>query len=206
MRGRRVITRSGCRPRGSFPSAKNGRMVHFESVLEKHACYLLEFSPGVRSYQEQPLVELPTGERRYPDFEIVDAMGGINYVEVKSRKQLARPEVSERLQCLEEYLNDQGFGYQVLTEADMDQQPRLNNLKLLFAYRTAVATGLDPAVERLLPQEALPYRVVAELIGCATRTLSLLADQHLVFDLQKPFSMDVLVSRPGGAHHETLLF
>lgn len=51
---RKVITRRGRRFRGYFPSRKLGRMVAWESLTERDVILLLEFSPGVLSYQEQP--------------------------------------------------------------------------------------------------------------------------------------------------------
>lgn len=206
MRGRRVITRSGCRPRGSFPSAKLGRQVHFESILEKHACYLLEFSPGVIRYQEQVQIELPDGEVRFPDFEIIDSSGSVRYIEVKAQQQLCRPEVGERLKYLSDYLISQGYGYCVLTEKEINRQPRLENLKLLFAYRSPCSVGLDAFTESLLPTAPTSFRVLVRKAGCQRKALSLLADQHLIFDIDAPFSQDVLVSRPAGDHHASLLF
>ena len=40
--------------RGKFPSMKVNRMIHWESLLERDAIMLFEFSPGVASYREQP--------------------------------------------------------------------------------------------------------------------------------------------------------
>lgn len=54
MLSRRVITRSGRHFRGRYPSRKLGRMVAFESLIERDVILLLEFSRGVLSYQEQP--------------------------------------------------------------------------------------------------------------------------------------------------------
>ena len=50
-------------------------MVEWESLLERDAILLFEFSPGVVSYQEQPaeiLYELEgVIHRYYPDFEVI---------------------------------------------------------------------------------------------------------------------------------------
>ena len=174
--------------------------------MEKHACYLLEFSPGVIRYQEQVQIELPDGEIRFPDFEIIDASGNVIYVEVKAQQQLSRPEVGARLKHLSDYLISQGYGYCVLTEKEINRQPRLENLKLLFAYRSPCCAGLDAVTESLLPTAPTSFRMLAQKAGCQRKALSLLADQHLTFDIEVPFSQDVLVSRPAGDHYASLLF
>ncbi len=51
---RKVVTPSGRKVRGYFPSKKMGRMVAWESQIELDAILLFEFSPGVISFQEQP--------------------------------------------------------------------------------------------------------------------------------------------------------
>ncbi len=50
MLARKVVTRRGRRFRGYYPSAKLGRMVAWESLLERDAILLIEFSPGVLTY------------------------------------------------------------------------------------------------------------------------------------------------------------
>jgi hypothetical protein len=47
---RRVVTRGGRRFRGFFPSAKNGCMVPWESLLERDAITLLEYMRTVRCF------------------------------------------------------------------------------------------------------------------------------------------------------------
>lgn len=60
---------------GLFPSRKNGRLIPFESGLERDLCYQMEFDDSVAAYDSQP-VEItytrPSGRRcrGYPDFLI----------------------------------------------------------------------------------------------------------------------------------------
>ena len=53
--GVRRITNGGRKVIGKFPSIKNGRMVWWESQIERDYLYLLEIDPDVVSYEEQPL-------------------------------------------------------------------------------------------------------------------------------------------------------
>ena len=54
---RTVVTRSGKRFRGYFPSRKLRRMVGWESILERDAIAVLEYLPTVLHYEEQPSEE-----------------------------------------------------------------------------------------------------------------------------------------------------
>lgn len=51
-RVREPITRSRGKVRGQFPSTKMGRMIAWESQLERRACYLFEFCKGVDTFRE----------------------------------------------------------------------------------------------------------------------------------------------------------
>lgn len=53
-RSRKIVRHTGITIRGKFPSRKNGRMVHHESLLELDAIYLFETFHRVREYREQP--------------------------------------------------------------------------------------------------------------------------------------------------------
>jgi hypothetical protein len=87
QRAREVISPSGGIMRGKFPSRKNGRMVHHEGLLELDAIYLLEASPLVTGYREQPTtITYPDGDRvrRYtPDLEVTLDGGASVWIEVK---------------------------------------------------------------------------------------------------------------------------
>lgn len=54
-RVREPITRSRGKVRGQFPSTKMGRMIAWESQLERRACYLFEFCKAVEAFREQPI-------------------------------------------------------------------------------------------------------------------------------------------------------
>jgi hypothetical protein len=54
MRARKVVTRSGKRIRGKFPSTKLGRMVHWESLYERDAILYLFSPPATMRRRTQP--------------------------------------------------------------------------------------------------------------------------------------------------------
>ena len=105
MRVRKVVTRSGKRIRGKFPSAKMNRMVHWESLFERDAILHLEYHPLVVSYQEQPSIETyydAAGEAHlyYPDFCARFVNGNELYIEVKPKRYLATREVRLKLEAV----------------------------------------------------------------------------------------------------------
>jgi hypothetical protein len=74
MSVRRVSNRGG-NIVGHFPSLKLGRMVAFESLIERDFIYLLDYEPAVEHFSEQPLViryQHAGKKRQYtPDFHVV---------------------------------------------------------------------------------------------------------------------------------------
>ena len=99
---RRVVTRGGRRFRGFFPSAKNGCMVPWESLLERDAITLLEYMRTVRRFEAQPRVVLWYDERAdvrvyVPDLRVELLDGRAFEIEVKPAEVLARPDVYLRM-------------------------------------------------------------------------------------------------------------
>ena len=114
-RARKIISPSGGIIRGKFPSRKNGRMIHYEGLLERDAILLFEMSPNIVRYREQPEAILyPDGARlrKYtPDFELCLMSGELVIVEIKPAHSLAREEVTHYLSCVHHYFqrNAQAF-------------------------------------------------------------------------------------------------
>lgn len=129
-------------------------MVHYEGLLELHAFYWLEASPGVRSYRDQPCsVYYPDGEesKRYtPDIEVELLIGERLLVEVKPLKKTQEPEIRHKLQCVHQHLTRLDQDYAVWTDRDIRQQPQLDNLQLIYARASHVRQLDQAAVERCL--------------------------------------------------------
>ncbi len=51
----RQVSNRGGNVIGKFPSIKMGRMIAFESLLERDFIYLLDYDPAVEWFEEQPL-------------------------------------------------------------------------------------------------------------------------------------------------------
>ncbi|WP_321853614.1 TnsA endonuclease N-terminal domain-containing protein, partial [Paraburkholderia tropica] len=124
---RRVVRPTGAAFRGRFPSTKSDRPVSFESLLERDALLLFEFSPGVAAYREQPLFTFYRhGDRmrKYtPDFEVTFVDAGTRLIEVKPDYKLRDTEEVDRLTCLAEHFQRLGTDFQVLSETEIRRSP-----------------------------------------------------------------------------------
>jgi len=71
IRMRKVSTRSRARPTGEYPSWKMSRMLEWESHNELNAFVLLDASPSIKAFAEQPmLIEYSmdgVAAKHYPD-------------------------------------------------------------------------------------------------------------------------------------------
>lgn len=153
MATRKVVTRSGRRVRGVFPSTKNQRMVAWESLLERDAIVLFELSPGVVAYEEQPSIELyyedTVPRKYYPDFALTLRDGSIAHVEVKPRKKLSKRDVAQRFDQIASTYQRQSRQFWILTDEEIRRQPRLANLTRC-AYHLKARTSSKPTSWELL--------------------------------------------------------
>lgn len=135
MKARKVVTRSGRKFKGLFPSKKLQRMVEWESLLERDAILLFEFSPGVVSYQEQPeMIEYEQDgvmRRYYPDFRVIHQSGEIIYFEIKPASVLKEPLMVKKYSAIKDQYDRMSQSYQLLLDNRIRVEPRLRNLKRL---------------------------------------------------------------------------
>lgn len=138
MLSRKVITRRGRGFRGNFPSRKLGRMVAGESITELDAMLVLEFSPGVLSYREQPiLVRYRDGDfvrDYYPDFEVVFTTGEVMHLEIKTAKELAKPITQTKYRAIAADYARRQHGFRILTDDEIRQGAMFENLTLLASF------------------------------------------------------------------------
>lgn len=147
LRAREPIGRSYGLVRGKFPSRKAGRMIHWESQLERDAVFLFEFSPGVSTYREQPLTTYYTLDgktRRYtPDFELTLNTGEVILIEIKPAEKLLEPTEGRRLARISEHFASNGQAFRILTDKEIRQEVLLNNLRLLLRHRHEPLTHFE---------------------------------------------------------------
>ncbi len=210
MASRTVVTRRGRRFRGFFPSYKIGRMVAWESLLELDAIHLLEFSRGVLSYREQPvLIQYADGDLirdYYPDFELVLFDGWTIHLEVKTTYQLAKPKIQSKFQAIAAHYNRQQQEFRLVTENELRREPLLSNVHTL-AYLVGKTKQVLPSPQELLSflgSEIVPFVFAESRIG-RDALLRFLAYGILDCDLNQPLSGDTLVQIVRGGSHASIL-
>lgn len=184
-------------------------MVPWESLLERDAILLFEFSPGVVAYRAQPeLVIYPDGltvRRYFPDFEITTT-GGLNaHIEVKAADKLAQTKTADKYRAIATHYEKQARDYQILSETEIRCEPLFTNLKTLDRQNRPY-DGLESSLLRiatLLRHGPQPLGALG--IDPAT-VWRLLALGHLRCDLSTQISELTEISLPGGESDETLYF
>jgi hypothetical protein len=186
-------------------------MVAWESLLERDAILLIEFSPGVLSYQEQPtLVQYADGTRirdYYPDFELELINGKRIHVEVKSTYQLSKPEIATKYTAIAEHYARARHDYRIVTEAEICREPLQTNLRVL-AYLSAAKPRTLPSNQELADRfgsTAIQFSTFAAELGKDT-TLRLIANGCLECDLNLPLAGDTPVFVAKGGERNATVF
>jgi hypothetical protein len=135
-RARKVIRR-GTRIRvGKFPTLKpTKRSVHWNSPLERDLFFILELDSDVKLFREQPCtIEyfLDGKKHRYTPDLLVVRSNRSQIIEVKPKSKVKKYDQLFRMVAL--ICREHGYEFVVATDVEIRQQPRLNNLKLLWRY------------------------------------------------------------------------
>jgi len=137
-RTRKVVRRTTHRVVGRSPSLKVGRMIHWESQIERDMIKLLEFDPAVLRYAEQPtpMKYLKDGKQRQytPDF-LVETRSGLSVIEVKPAAHLTKEPFCSLLPVIREYYDGQNIPFSVMTDVEIRREPRLANISLILRYQ-----------------------------------------------------------------------
>lgn len=180
---RQVVAPTGGIVRGWFPSIKAQRMVAFESLLERDALYLFEFSPAVANIQEQPFkLQYACGDvvRRYtPDFALDLHDGRTVIVEIKPENKLLQADVAESLRCIEAAFMRQGQVFRVLSDLTIRTQPRLANLQQLYPKRRCpLPETIVFAIQHLAVSPSRPHTLGELANALGNHLLALQAVAH----------------------------
>lgn len=211
MLARKVVTRRGRRFRGYFPSRKLHRMVAWESLLERDAILLLEVSPGVVSFQEQPrVIQYFDGNALcdyYPDFEVALSDGSVFHLEVKTTSKLNAPTVTTKFAAIAAHYQEKGLGYRIVTEQELQREPLLSNAQEL-AYLQGYTRRPLPSFYKLredLGTGTIVFAKAEALLG-RNMVLRLIASGMLACDLNQPLAGHTLLTIKEGERDDSLLF
>lgn len=210
MRVRKVVTRSGKRFRGKFPSQKMNKMVHWESLLERDAIFHFEYHPLVVKYQEQPSIEFyydQHGEQhRYiPDFLVTFKDDSELLVEIKYVCDLASKKARDKYKAVAQRFEEQGRRFRIMTELDIRREPLLSNLQHIHrgGKRIAQTESEVQLAKTLAGSSHLTLaNAVAQLKGLHN-VLRLVRSNHLLVNLEVPLSddSDIFLTKKEGGHH-----
>jgi hypothetical protein len=196
---RKIITRSGRGIRGWFPSIKLGRMVAWESLLERDAICLMEFSPAVLRYQEQPPYTTYSHQRTtrkyFPDIKLKLANHQCAYIEVKPAEKFDDLEIEEKYSAIAAHFAKQDIGFYVLTEREIRQEPRFSNLKLLAYHAGRLHTSIAKVnVERLKRHGTeITLSEAITILGDERDVYRLLASGYCHCDLHSPLTYNTKI-------------
>ena len=133
----RRVSNHGRNVIGRFPSTKMGRMIAFESLLERDFIYLLEYEPSVAWFEEQPMsIEyVQEGKRlRYtPDFHLLEH-GQHVLVECKPQRFVETEENRHKFAAARDWCGEWGWEFRPMTDQQIRTGFRLQNVKLLAQY------------------------------------------------------------------------
>jgi hypothetical protein len=116
-----------------FVSRKNSSTVMCESGLEFDACFHLEFSPSIISFESQPTgIEYQADDkiRRYtPDFMVVKSTGEVEYIEIKPERVHSSQEFREDYEGKRAAYAALGYRLILVSEKQIRSDKLLSNLK-----------------------------------------------------------------------------
>lgn len=211
----RKVSNHGGNITGAVPSRKLGRMIHFESLMERAYIYLLEHDRRVTHYEEQPcrIDYISDGQRRHytPDFAVSWTEGLPSLVECKPSTHLDDDDNRLKWTAAQLWCARHGFTFAVVTEALMQQHAiLLDNLAALagHAYQHYAPQSLDAILAVIQESEApilvsivvgrLPQLHPQHVRACIWH---LLATGTLAADLTKPLHVKTTLVSLGGDVH-----
>lgn len=199
---------------GSFASRKNGRMLGFESLLERDYMLMLEFDDNVERFEEQPVnIPFKKGVKPYvPDILIHYDPARENrrpvLAEVKHTSDLKKnkEKYAPKFEQAQNYAQDRDWDFRVVTEKESRPQ-RLKTLKFLREY---LHVEPDPGdTKRVIAAlgEAGGALPLDELLDCLCTTDTerlllvptvwhLVAAKRLMIDYDRPVHDKTLLSLP----------
>lgn len=214
----RAVSNRGGNIIGRFPSFKLGRMVDFESLIERDFIYLLDFEREVMWFEEQPLTleyEQQGKVRCYtPDFQVV-RQGQPMLVECKPKKAVNLAKNQEKFQAGQTWCAARGWKFQVVTDEELRGGYRLSNVKFLTQF---AHYSLDP---ELINRIRICLTALSEPVTMAEAMTRVAPDQphsvkipiyHLAFHHQlhlpldeAPLSLNSPVSWGGGQYERATI-
>lgn len=202
-RSRKIVSRSRGRPTGKYPSWKMKRMIHWESPYERIAFRLLDATPSVLSYCEQPLkihYEL-NGEPKvhYPDL-LVKTAEATKLWEIKPAHYAVDEQVLERTALLAQCLLEYGYLYQLVPAEELANPSETANALTLLKFGWNDIPIQERERLRLLIEQ-VPYVTWSSVLDGALGPLGrnhicrLVLEGALTFDMSVPLGRETVIAK-----------
>lgn len=204
MKSRKITNTGTLKNIGKFPSLKNGKLVWFESHLERDFIYLTEFDKETIQYREQPFKVQYLLDRKthnyFPDFLVVKK-NKKQVIEIKPQSKVEKDEFVYFSKVMANHLAKEGYEYLVITDSTIRLQPKLFNIKLLWRYaRMPITTKHKVLIYELFSSSSnlLFSEVCSFLSQCKEQkelVYALLFHGYLLTDIENQIIADSLISR-----------
>jgi hypothetical protein len=198
LRARKVVSRSGVKHTGKYPSMKMGRMMQAESEHELHAFQLLDADPQVEAFYEQPfrIIYSIAGavHSHVPDILVkLKGVATAQLWEVKEAKELRDPMLRYRTQYLEEKMPRMGYTYALVPAESLESGHLLKNAqRLLRLGKVPVSEVTRERVRRIVDETGPLTWSAVERGQLGAKGLCVLArlvlEGYFIFDRQAPIS------------------
>ena len=188
---------------GNFSSCKMGTSVSYSSLLQKDFMYWLEFDPDVLSYST-PAISFDyyhNGKQKCyaPDFQVVRRQKK-QIIEVKPQKVIERDKYQRLYQFLSDICNETGWMFVALTESEVQREPILSNIKLLYRYERENFSvdeyrGCLETVRSIVPASLTEVAAALNEQKIRQNVLFKLLFHHLVeIDLNRSINADSIIT------------
>ncbi len=203
---------------GYFPSIKMGRMINFESLIERDFAYLLDYELNVERFYEQPTtIEYHHNgkRRRYtPDFHVV-CSGQDLLVECKARRFVDDPDNQVKFEAARLWCGERGWLFGLVTDDLLAANWRVVNIKLLTRFaRYSVSTAIKRHILACLSSAASLVSVsdIMRMVYPAAPQQALIPILHMAFHHwvyipldDAEITLESLVALPGDLDGKGLL-
>ncbi len=200
MPARRIVTGSGARVRGIYPSHRYGHPIHWEAPTERDLLHVLEFSRLTSNVIHQPSrLKFTFADRVIdytPDYLVLGSLMEPAIAECKPKKFLQLQAISDRLAEIREVFDVLGMRFVVVDETKFANPTLWENVhKLRSAQAPRRRAPYDAKVNDVL--RALDFTTFGELallVGQSTG-LQLIADGKYGFDLRQQLTGSTQISQ-----------
>jgi len=193
----RKVSSGGRNSIGRFPSLKMGRMIAFESLLERDFIYLLDYDARVEWFEEQPLtMEYQHDDQTLhytPDFQVVGA-GQQVVVECKPERFVETSDNQRKFAVARAWCAARDWEFRVVTDQQIRAGHRLTNIIRLTQYaRLSLDPVLQHQIKAVLQDTTRPITLQAlvQTIEAADSDRVMAGVLHLAFHHQVDLALDL---------------